>query len=204
MQQQHEKTPSAADAAACQGIGTGSSQNGNLDLLVHKLRPISRYSGSWEWIIVERCDGQSIRKVVETLYLYELRKGAWLTDIGLWKTLFDRTVVETVHELDRTGYISLLPDAEQMEGRRAGNGQESMRAEERKSNEDAASKGQRAREPNPKDTRRESERVVPRHGVVSIDLGGCPFPIFFAVRILRFLRKFSPSGDVRRDRSFEI
>ena len=59
---------------------------------------------------------------METLYLYELRNGAWLTDIGLWKTLFDRTVVETVYELARTGYISLLPDAEQMKGRRAGNG----------------------------------------------------------------------------------
>ncbi len=121
---QLEKTASAVDAAPGQDIGAGVSQNGNLDLLVNKLRPISRYSGSWEWTIVERCDGQSIRKVVETLYLYELGKGAWLTDIGLWKTLFDRTVVETVYELARTGYISLLPDAEQMEGRRASNGKE--------------------------------------------------------------------------------
>ena len=122
VQHQHEETTATVDAAPSQDIGPGISQNGNLDLLVHKLRPISRYSGSWEWTIVERCDGQSIWKVVETLYLYELRNGAWLTDIGLWKTLFDRTVVETVYELARTGYISLLPDAEQMKGRRAGNG----------------------------------------------------------------------------------
>ena len=116
IQNRHEKTGSAVDAAPCQNIEVGVSQKGNLDLLVHRLRTRSRYSGLWEWIIVERCDGQPIWKVVETVYLYELRQGAWLTDIGLWKTLFDRTVVETVYDLVRTGYISLLPDAEHMEG----------------------------------------------------------------------------------------
>ena len=113
---QNQKTDSAADATLCQNIEVGVSQRSNLDLLVHKLRPRRRDSGLWEWLVVERCDGQPIWKVVETLYLYELRKGAWLTDIGLWKTLFDRTVVETVYELVRTGFISLLPDSERMDG----------------------------------------------------------------------------------------
>ena len=115
VQNRYEKPDSAVDAAPCQDIEVGVTKKGNLDLLVHKLRPRRRDSGLWEWLVVERCDGQPIWKVVETLYLYELRKGAWLTDIGLWKSLFDRTVVETVYELVRTGFISLLPDAERME-----------------------------------------------------------------------------------------
>ncbi len=157
VQHQHKETASAVDAAPRQDIGAGLPQRANLDLLVHKLKPISRYSGSWEWNIVERCDGQSILKVVETLYLYELRKGAWLTDIGLWKTLFDRTVVETVYELARTGYISLLPEAEPMEGRRASNGKESMRADEWNENGDAAHLGQGTRRPLNEELRRQSK-----------------------------------------------
>ena len=73
-------------------------------------------------MIVEQCDGQSIRQVVETLYRYELRNGASLVDIGIWKTLFDRTVVQTVYELAHDGYISLVPDAKTMKALRAGKG----------------------------------------------------------------------------------
>ena len=100
---QHGTTTSAVDAAPCRDIGAGHPQNGDLDLLVYKLRPISRHSSSWEWTIVERCDGQSIEKIVKTLYLDELRKGAALVDIGIWKSLFDRTVVATVYELAYKG-----------------------------------------------------------------------------------------------------
>ena len=89
----------------------GHPENYNLQWLVYKLRPISDYSDSWEWTIVERCNGKSIRNIVETLYLEELRKGAWLVDIGIWKTLFDREVVATIHELTDKGYIRLLPGA---------------------------------------------------------------------------------------------
>ena len=49
---------------------------------------------------------------METLYLDELRKGAGLVDIGIWKTLFDRAVVATVFELADNGYIGLLQGGE--------------------------------------------------------------------------------------------
>jgi len=70
-------------------------------------------------MIVEKCAGQTISQVVETLYRSELRNGASLVDIGLWKTLFDRTVVKVVYELAQNGYINLVPDAEKMKRLRA-------------------------------------------------------------------------------------
>ncbi len=113
------KHHSDVEAAPSQDIGVGLPQKGNLDLLIQKLRPIHRDAGSWEWMIVEKCAGQTISQVVETLYRSELRNGASLVDIGLWKTLFDRTVVKVVYELAQNGYINLVPDAEKMKRLRA-------------------------------------------------------------------------------------
>ncbi len=93
-------------------FGAGLPENYNFQRLVYKLRPISHDSNSWECTIVERCNGKSIRKIVETLYLDELKKGAGLVDIGIWKSLFDQSVVATVHELAHHGYICLLPSGE--------------------------------------------------------------------------------------------
>ncbi len=122
VRQQHTKPTSDVEAAPSQGNGAGLLQKSNRDLLIHKLRPVRHHSGPWEQMIVEQCDGQSIRQVVKTLYHYELRNGASLVDIGIWKTLFDRTVVQTVYELAHDGYISLVPDAKTMKALRAGNG----------------------------------------------------------------------------------
>ncbi len=113
IRNRYEEIAPAVDAAPREDVGADVTRDGSLELLVEKLKPISRTSGSWEWIIVEKCGGQSIRQVVQTLYLDELGKGAWLTDIGLWKSLFDRAVLETVYDLARFGYISLLPDPKQ-------------------------------------------------------------------------------------------
>lgn len=203
VRHQHEKAHTAADAAPCPDIGTGLPQNGNLDSLVQKLRPISRASGSWEWTIVERCDGQSIRKIVETLYLGELRKGAWLVDIGLWKTLFDRAVVETVYELARKGYIRLLPGGESRKdaappkaknknGRK--NGMVLRMIHLRGSGPRSLSRWIPAGDP---------EGRLQGTAMSALTSAAALLPLFFAVRILRSLRKFGPSGDVRRDRSME-
>ena len=121
---QHRNTTSDVEPAPSQDIGDGLPQNGNHNLFIHKLKPIRRNSSSWEWMIVEQFEGQSISQVAETLYLYELRIGASLVDIGIWKSLFDRTVAETVYQLVHNGYISLVPDAKKMEGRRASSGKE--------------------------------------------------------------------------------
>ncbi len=122
VRHQHTKATSGVEAAPGQGNGAGLLQKYNRDLLIHNLRPVRHHSGPWEQMIVEQCDGQSIRQVVETLYRYELRNGASLVDIGIWKTLFDRTVVQTVYELAHDGYISLVPDAKTMKALRAGKG----------------------------------------------------------------------------------
>lgn len=122
VRQQNRKASSDVEAAPGQGNGAGLLQKSNRDLLIHTLRPLRRHSGRWEQMIVEQCDGQSIRQVVKTLYHYELRNGASLVDIGIWKTLFDRTVVQTVYELAHDGYISLVPDAKTMKALRAGKG----------------------------------------------------------------------------------
>ena len=120
IQNRYEEIAPAEDAAPREDVGADVSRDGNLDLLVEKLKPISRTSGSWEWIIIEKCGGQSIRQVVRTIYFDELDKCAWLTDIGLWKSLFDRAVLETVYDLARAGYISLLPDPKPSGSNRAG------------------------------------------------------------------------------------
>ena len=122
VQRQHIKTTSDVEAAASQEFGAGLPQRGNLDLLVRKLEKVPRDSGSWEWVIVEQCGGQSIRQIVKILYRYELRKGASLVDIGLWKSLFDRSVLKTVYELVHDGYIDLVPDVQKIEGRGASSG----------------------------------------------------------------------------------
>ena len=247
--------------------GAGHPENYNLQWLVHKLRPISDYSDSWEWTIVERCNGKSIRKIVETLYLDELRKGAWLVDIGIWKTLFDQAVVATIHELTDKGYICLLPGGQSwkdavpaepknksgiselrnavrprtiesakhltnvsaspagfsnelnrvpesvisVNGARMGPVKHrtvgtrtapiddkpggSERPEERKGNEDAAPMGQRTREPNPEDTRREPERGAARNGAGAIFFGGrYGLPPSFVLEIPRLLRRLAHEG----------
>ena len=96
-------------------LGIGHPENEGLKWIVYRLRPISNHSDSWERTIVERCHGQSIPKVVETLYLEELRKGAGLADIGIWKSLFDLTVLAAVNKLADQGYIRLVRGGESWE-----------------------------------------------------------------------------------------
>ena len=203
VRHQHEKIHSAADAAPCPDIGSGLPQNVNLDSLVQKVKPISRASGSWEWTIVERCDGQSIRTIVETLYLGELRKGAWLVDIGLWKTLFDRAVVETVYELAHNGYIRLLPGGER---RKDAVPPKAKNKFERKNG--MAMRMIHLRGSGPGSLIRRIPAGNPKgrlqgKAMSALTSAAFPLPLFFAVRILRSLRRFGPSGDVRRDRSIE-
>ena len=239
--------------------GAGHPGNYNLQWLVYKIRPISDYSDSWEWTIVERCNGKSIRKIVETLYFDELRKGAALVDIGIWKSFFDREVVATIHELTNKGYIRLLPGAkswkdavaaepknksgrsdlgnavrlrtiesakqltnvsvgpahpesdisvnsaptEQLIHRTVwtphapigGHSRGIERPEERTWNEDVASTGQRTKESNPEDTRREPERGAATNGDGAIVLGDrYGLPTSCVLEIPRLLRRLGHEG----------
>jgi len=69
-------------------------------------------TNAWERRIIELGDRRPLSEIIEILYIDELKAGAWAADIGLWKHLFDRTVVETVATLASKGYLSLVSDEE--------------------------------------------------------------------------------------------
>ncbi len=39
------------------------------------------------------------------MFYQEVRAGAWVVDIGIWRNLFDQDVVKTIGELADQGYI---------------------------------------------------------------------------------------------------
>ena len=61
----------------------------------------------WERRIIELGDGKSIGQIMGILYEEELESGAWMVDIGLWKNLFEQSVVKEIGELADRGYICL-------------------------------------------------------------------------------------------------
>jgi sulfate adenylyltransferase len=63
----------------------------------------------WEQLIIERYDGRALGEIIQDLYAEELRKGGWVADIGLWRHLFDQSVIDTVMGLADRGYIDLKP-----------------------------------------------------------------------------------------------
>lgn len=61
----------------------------------------------WERRILELSDGRTVGEIVGVLYSDELRAGASITDIGMWKQLFDKRVVNCIFDLAQKGYIRL-------------------------------------------------------------------------------------------------
>lgn len=59
--------------------------------------------------ITELADGKSIDEILDTVFSQEVRAGAWVVDIGIWRNLFDQSVVKTIGELAYQGYICLEP-----------------------------------------------------------------------------------------------
>ena len=94
-------------------FGVRQAEDKSLRSVVYKVKPLSHYSDSWEWTIVEQSNGKTISNIVESLYLEALGNGARLADIGIWKSLFDRTVLAKVYQLADGGYIRLLNDREE-------------------------------------------------------------------------------------------
>ena len=85
--------------------------------LVIRMKEAAGIKGSWDRRIVELGDGKSVGEIVEALYKEELRRGAQSADIGMWKHLFDRNVVEKIGELVNRGYINVIPREVVMEER---------------------------------------------------------------------------------------
>ncbi len=84
--------------------------------LVYRATEASEVKGGWEKRIVELSDGKNIGEITEILYREEVKMGAWIVDIGLWKDIFDQSVIKTIRELTDTGYIYLKLDDSIQEG----------------------------------------------------------------------------------------
>lgn len=85
------------------------ANNGITRQLVYRTVAASATQDPWERRIVELAEGRSIGEIIEILYREEIRSGAWAVDIGLWKHLFDQSVVNTMRELASRGHICLIP-----------------------------------------------------------------------------------------------
>lgn len=64
-------------------------------------------SQSRERRVLEHCDGRPVAQILEALYLEQIRASAAAADIGFWKGLFDQSLLITLGDLARGGYIRL-------------------------------------------------------------------------------------------------
>lgn len=85
--------------------------------LVYRMKETAGTKDSWDRRIVELGDGKSVGEIIKALYNEELQRGAQRADIGMWKHLFDRSVVEKIGELVNRGYIDVIPGEVVMEER---------------------------------------------------------------------------------------
>lgn len=82
---------------------------------VYRLKDASSISvtcATWEKRIVDLGDGRSVPDITRALYQEQLERGAGLTDIGIWKGLFDRSVADTVGDLVDRGYLQVKTNRE--------------------------------------------------------------------------------------------
>ena len=66
-----------------------------------------RLTDPWQRMVMELCDGKPVAQILEALYIEQIRAGAATSDIGLWRRLFDQSVLGTLRDLANGGYISL-------------------------------------------------------------------------------------------------
>lgn len=97
-------------------FGPVPASNGITRRLVYRTVEASAVQDSWERRIIELGEGRSVGEITEILYREEIRRGAWAVDIGLWKNLFDRDVVDTIAELVSRGNIRLTGELPHQRG----------------------------------------------------------------------------------------
>ena len=88
--------------------------------LVYRLKEIAASKDAWDQKIVEMADGRSVGEIIASLYGEELAHGAQIVDIGMWKHLFDQTVVAKIGDLAHRGYIRVKPNEVAMEDKDVG------------------------------------------------------------------------------------
>ena len=88
-------------------LGPKPTTNGGNKQRVYRVIDASEVADAWVRRIVELSDGKSIGEIVEVLYGEEIRAGSWAVDIGLWRNLFDQSVVKAIGQLADSGQIWL-------------------------------------------------------------------------------------------------
>ena len=61
----------------------------------------------WETRIVQLGDGRSVHEIMRALYHEQLDRGAGLVDVGIWKSFFDRSVMDSIGNLVNEGHIQV-------------------------------------------------------------------------------------------------
>jgi len=105
-------------ALARAGRGLVPAANANTRLQVCHQGPTGPGTDPWVKGILERGDGRPVAEVIDMLYKDEITTGAWAVDIGLWKGLFDESVLKTIGRLVDNGYVCLKPDNDKSGGTR--------------------------------------------------------------------------------------
>ena len=57
--------------------------------------------------IIELANGQSVGEITEFIYYEQLRRGAWLADIGLWKDMICYDLEKSIGQLAAMGFLRL-------------------------------------------------------------------------------------------------
>ena len=76
--------------------------------LVYRAEDTPNPELAWEKRIVELAEGRPVKEIIQVLYQEQLSRGARLVDIGIWKSIFDRSVINTIGDLLDRGVIRMI------------------------------------------------------------------------------------------------
>ena len=111
----HRHSPAQVIARLARVLSTGPARDEDLRLLVYRVEGAGPGADPWGKAIFELGDGRTLGDLVNAVYHWELARGGWLLDIGIWKNLFDRSVLDKVFDLVRRGHLRLTPALERVE-----------------------------------------------------------------------------------------
>lgn len=86
-------------------VGLGSKHEAVSRHRVFRVDPDLGGDDAWGGRLLALCDGRPPSEIIRILYQEELANGAGLTDIGIWKSLFDRSVLRDISSLCQKGYL---------------------------------------------------------------------------------------------------
>ena len=90
----------------------GPSKGEDSHLLVYRVKHAPSIDVTWNQRIIELADGSPVHEIVENLYREQLERGAGQADLGIWKSFFDRSVVDAIGELRSKGYLAVICNGE--------------------------------------------------------------------------------------------